>query len=173
MYVPVVTLSTESDNKLLQQLKPGFKRTIKWNKYRSEISNQTRNNSSNYLIDPTFTNVNRLLVLSLENEDDRTSYSKYYIPKIEIKDFNLLIDGKLFFGIPVKNKEEAYEAIIEMSNNNDYTTGNLLDYEYFSNHYRLIAIDLSKRIELENHNLKQINFIGRLEEKKKKRRNYF
>ena len=173
MYVPVVTLSTESEYKLLQQLKPGFKRTIKWNKYRSEISNQTRNNSSNYLIDPTFTNVNRLLVLSLENEDDITSYSKYYIPKIEIKDFNLLIDGKLFFGIPVKNKEEAYEAIIEMSNNNDYTTGNLLDYEYFSNHYRLIAIDLSKRIELENHNLKQINFIGRLEEKKKKRRNYF
>ena len=70
-----------------------------------------------------------------------------------------------FFEIPVKNKEEAYEAIIEMSKNNDYTTSNLLDYEYLSKHYRLIAIDLSKQIEIENPDLKQqINFIGRLEE---------
>ena len=66
--------------------------------------------------------------------------------------------------MPVKNKEEAYEKIIEISKNNDYTTGNLLDYEYFSKHYKLIAIDLSKQIELENRNLKQqINFIGKLE----------
>ena len=117
----------------------------------------------NYLIDPTFTNVNRLFVLSFENEEDRACFSKYYVPKIEIKDFNVLIDGKPFLEIPVKNKEEAYEQIIEMSKNNDDTTGNLLDYEYFSKHYRLIAIDLSKQIELENHRLKQqINFIGRL-----------
>ena len=71
----------------------------------------------------------------------------------------MLIDGKPFFEIPVKNKEEAYEAIIEMSKNNEYTTGNLLDYEYFKDHYQLIAIDLSKQIELENPDLKQINFI--------------
>ena len=77
----------------------------------------------------------------------------------------MLIDVKPFFEILVKNKEEAYEQIIEMSKNNDYTTGNLLDYEYFKDHYQLIAIDLSKQIELENFNLKQqINFIGRLEE---------
>ena len=76
----------------------------------------------------------------------------------------MFIDGKPFFEIPVKNKEEAYEAIIEMSKNNDYTTGNLLDYEYFKDHYRLIAIDLGKQIELENPDLKQINFTGRLEE---------
>ena len=66
---------------------------------------------------------------------------------------------------PIKNKEEAYEAIIEMSKNNDYTTGNLLDYEYFKDHYKLITIDLSKQTELENPDLKQqINFVGRLEE---------
>ena len=77
----------------------------------------------------------------------------------------MLIDGKPCFDIPVKNKEEAYEAIIEMSKNNDYTTGNLLDYEYSKDLYKLIAIDLSKQIELENPDLKQqINFIGRLEE---------
>ena len=77
----------------------------------------------------------------------------------------MLIDGKPFFEILVKNKEEAYKTIIEMRKNNDYTTGNLLDYEYFQEHSKLIAIDLSKQIELENPDLKQqINFTGRLEE---------
>ena len=151
---PVVTLSAENDNKLLELLKKGLKRTIKWNKYRSEMSNQTKNNNSNYLIDPTFTNVNRLFVLTFENEDDRTCFSKYFVPKVEIKDFNVLIDGKTFFEIPVKNKEEAYEAIIEITKNNNYTAGNLLDYEYFKGHYKLIAIDLSKKIELETPDLK-------------------
>ena len=68
-----------------------------------------------------------------------------------------MIDGKQFFEIPVKNKEESYEEIIEMSKNNDYTTGNLLDYEYFSNYYKLIAIYLSKHVELENSDLKKTN----------------
>ena len=96
LYVPVVTLSTEDDNNFLEQLKSGFKRTIKWNKYRSEMTNQTKTNHLNYLIDPTFTKVNRLFVLSFENEEDRTSFSKYYVPKVKIKDFNKLIDGKRF-----------------------------------------------------------------------------
>ena len=74
----------------------------------------------------------------------RDSFSYYYVPKVEIKDFNVLIDRKSFFDLPVKNEEEAYEKIIEMSNNNDYTTGNLLDFAYFKKHYKLIAIDLSK-----------------------------
>ena len=78
MYVPVVTLLAENDNKLLKQLKTGFKRTIKWNKYRSEMSNKTKITDLNYLIDPTFTNVNRLLVLSFENETDRTSFASMF-----------------------------------------------------------------------------------------------
>ena len=165
LYVPVITLSSENDNKLLEQLKAGFKRTITWNQYRSEMSNQTKNNNLIYLIDPTFTNVNRLFVLSYKNEEDRTSFSKYYIPEVELKDFIVLADGEPFFEIPAKRKVIAYEAIIEMSKNNDYTTGNLLDYEYFKDHYILIAIDLSKQIELKNLGLKQeISFIGRLEE---------
>ena len=131
MYVPLVTLSAQDDNKLLEQLKTGFKRTIKWNKCRSEMSNQNKTDNLNYLADPTFTKVNRLFVLSFENENDRTSYFKYYTPTIEIADFNVLIDGKSFFDVPVKNKEEAYEEITEMSRNNDYTTGNLLDYDNF------------------------------------------
>ena len=144
LYAPVVTLSTKDDNNFLEQLKSGFKRTIKWNKYRSEMTNQTKTNNLNYLIDPTFNKVNRLFVLSFENEEDRTSFSKYYVPKVEIKDFNVLIDGKSFFDVPVKNKQEAYAKIMSISKNNDYTTGNLLDYEYFLKHYNLIAIDFSK-----------------------------
>ena len=74
LYVPVVSSSTENDKKLLKQLRTGFKRTIKWNKYRSEMTNQTKNNNLNYLIDPTFTKNNMLFVLSFENEYDRTSF---------------------------------------------------------------------------------------------------
>ena len=74
LYVPVVTLSTKDDNNFLEQLKSGFKRTIKWSKYRSEMTNQTKTNHLNHLIDPTFTKVNRLFVLSFENEEDRTSF---------------------------------------------------------------------------------------------------
>ena len=150
--------------RLLEQLRTGFKRTIKWNKYRSEMTNQTKNNYLNYLTDPTFTKVIRLFVLSFENENDRTSFSQHYVTNVQIKDFNVLIDGKSFFDIPKKNNEEAYKQIIEMGRNNDHTTGNLLDYEYFSKHYKLIAIDLSKQFELENSDLKQkINFVGSLD----------
>ena len=113
LYVPVVTLSTKDDNNFLDQLKSGFKKTIKWNKYRSEMTNQTKTNHLNYLIDPTFTKVNRLFVLLFENEEDRTSFSKYYVQKVEINDFNVLVDGKRFFGMSVKNKEEAYEKNYE------------------------------------------------------------
>ena len=76
LYVPVVTFSTENDETLLEQLRTGFKRTIKWNKYWSEMTNQTQNNNLNYLINPTFTKINRLFVLSFENEHDRRSFSK-------------------------------------------------------------------------------------------------
>ena len=163
LYVPVVTLSKENDIKLLEQLKSGFKKTIKWNKYRSQMTIQPQNNNLNYLIDPTFTNVNRLFVLSFTRNnagDNRDSFSHYYVPNVEIKDFNVLIDGKSFFDLPVKNEEEAYEKIIEMSNNNDYTTGNLLDFAYFKENYRLIAIDLSKQTKLKDP--QQISFTGKI-----------
>ena len=165
LFVPVVTLSAENDNKLLEQLKSGFRITIKWNKYLSQMYNQNKNNNLNYLIDPTFSNVNRLFVLSFENEEDITSYYKYYMPTVEIKDYNILIDGNAFFELPIKDIEETYEKIIQITDNSGfYTKGNLLDYEYFKEHYKLIAIDSSKQIELENKDIKQqINFIVNLE----------
>ena len=157
LYVSVVTLSAENDSKLLQQLKSGFRRTIKWNKCMSQMSNQNKNNNLNYLIDTTFSNVNRLFVLS--------SYYKYYVSSVEIKDYNVLIDGNAFFELPIKNIEETYEKIIRITGHcGYYTRGNLLDYEYFKEHYKLIAIDLSKQIELQNKDIKQqINFIGNLD----------
>ena len=87
------------------------------------MNSQTKNNKLNCLIDPAFTKVNKLFVLSFENENNRTFFSKYYVPSVQIKDFHVLIDGKSFFDIPIKNGENTYEQIIEMRRNNDYTTG--------------------------------------------------
>ena len=161
-------MSKENDIKLLEKLKLGFKKTIKWNKHRSQMTIQNNNNNLNYLIDPTFTNVNRLFVLSFERieennvkKDYRDSFSHYYVPKVQIKDFNVLIDGKRFFDLPVKNEEEPYEKIIDMYNNNDYTTGNLLDFSYYKENCRPIATDLSKQTKLKDP--QQINFIGKIE----------
>ena len=92
----------------------GFKRTISWNKYKSEITTQPKNNNLDYLIDPTFRNINRLFVLLFKTgDDDPTRYSsdEYYMPLVEIKDFNILIDNKLIFDQAVKNKQEAYENL--------------------------------------------------------------
>ena len=146
-------MSKENETKLLEQLKSGFKKTIKWNKYRSQMTVQPQNNNLNYLIDPKFINVNRLFVLSFARNaegDNRDSFLHYYVPNAEIKDFNVLNHRKSFFDLPVKSKEEAYEKIIDMSWNNDYTTGNLLDFAYFKENYQLIATDLSKQTNLKN-----------------------
>ena len=125
---------------------------------------QPQNNNLNYLIDPAFTNVNRLFALPFSRSDIRdyrNSFSHYYVPDAEIKGCNVLIDGKSFFDLPLKNKEEAYEKIMDMSNNNDYATGSLLDFTYFKKHYKLIATDLSKQTKLKDP--QQISFIGKLE----------
>ena len=120
------------------------------------MSNQNKSNNLSYLIDTTFRNVNRLFILSFENEDDRTSYYEYYVPSVEIQDYNVLIDGNAFFELPIKNIEENYEKIIQITDHSGYyTRGNLLDYEYLKEHYKLIAIDLSQQIELENKDIKQ------------------
>ena len=165
LYIPVVTLSKDDEIKLLTNSKSGFKREIIWNKYRSHMTMEAINNL-NILIDPTFTNVNRLFVLANQNVDDRQSYDEFYLPKVMIKDYNVIIDKLAFFDLPIKTEEEAHEKIIDISRNNEYTTGNLLDYDYFKKYYKLIAIELSKQqVLLENEDLiQQINFIGKLEE---------
>ena len=86
-------------------------------------------------------------------------YPHYYVPNARIKNFNVLIDGKSFFDLPVKNEEETYGKIIEMSNNNNYATGNLLDFAYSKKNYRLIATDLGKQTKLKDP--QQISFIDK------------
>ena len=108
---------------------------------------QPNNNNLDYLIDPTFRNINRFFVLLFKNGNNdcaRYSFDKYYMLLVEIKDFNALIDNKPFFDQPVKNKQEAYEKLIEMSRNDDYTTGNLLDYLYHQKYCKINSIDLSR-----------------------------
>ena len=166
LYVTAVTLSKDDEIKSLANLKSGFKREIIWNKYRSEMTTEAVNNNLNILIDPAFTNVNRLFVLAYQNADDRQSFSQFYLPNVMVKDYNVIIDKLAFFDLPIKTEEEAYEKIIDVTRNNEYTTGNLLDCDYFKKYYKLIAIDLSKQQVLqENEDLiQQINFIGKLEE---------
>ena len=161
-YVPIVTLLAEYQNQLYKDLKTGISIDFTWIRYRSQMINQTATINLNFLIDPTFHNVNRLFVLAFPNEEDRRSFSKYYTPTVEIKDYNIIIDGEPFYEIPIKNKEETYKAIIELIRNDLLRTGNQFNFDYFSEHYKLIDIDLSKqKSDLKNQ---QINFIGRLEE---------
>ena len=130
------------------------------------MTTEAINNNLNILIDPTFTNVNRLFFLAYRTADDRQSFSQFYLPRVMVKDGNVIIDKLSFFSMPLKTEEEAYEKVIDISRNNEYTTGNLLDYDYFKKRYKLITIDLSKQQELqENEDLiQQISFIGRLAE---------
>ena len=130
LYFPVVTLSI-NDN---INVKEGFKRTISWYKYRFEITTESKINNLDYLIDPAFRNINRLFVLPFKNGDNdptRNYFDEYYMPLVEIKGFNALIENKPFFDQPVKNRQQTYEKLMEMSRNKYYTTGNVLYYLYY------------------------------------------
>ena len=133
LYVPVVTLSTQENTKFLQQLKSGFKRVINWNKYLSKPELLAQNPNLNHSVEPRFQGVNRLFVLAFENDDDRTIDEKNYLPTVEIKDYNIMINGEHFFDQPIKNNKVTYENIrkIAIGQGDDYTTGCLLDYPYF------------------------------------------
>ena len=165
LYVSLVTFPINDNIKFLENIKQGFKRTISWSKYRSEIITHAKNNNLDYLIDPTFTNINRLFGLSFKNgnyDPTRNYFDEYYMPLVEIKYFNALIDNKPFFDQLVKSKQEAYEKLVKMSINNDYTTGNLLGYLYHQKYYKLIGIDLSRQTN--TRILQQINFTEKLDE---------
>ena len=167
LYVPVVTLSTQETTKLLQQLKSGFKRVINWNKYLSKAELLAQNPNLNHLVEPSFQGVNRLFVLAFENDEDRTSHNDYYLPNVEIKDYNIMINGENFFDQPIKNNKVPYENIrkIAASQGDDYTTGCLLDYSYFVDTYKMIAVDLSKQqtLDADPRAIQQIYFTANLD----------
>ena len=111
LYTPILTLSTKDNAKLLQQSKSGFKRTINWNKYYSEISIERRNLYLDFLIDPRFQGVNTLFVLSFENNAHRTRQTGYFLPKVQIKVYNATIHGQGFFNQPIKDDVRTYDNI--------------------------------------------------------------
>ena len=111
LYVPVVTLSSQDNAKLLQQLKSGFKRKIDWNESESDPKTFAQNKYLNHLINSSFQGVNRFFVLSFENENGRTSHSAYCLPKVEIKDYNVMIDGRIFLYQPINSMIKTYENI--------------------------------------------------------------
>ena len=152
LYVPVVTLSTQDNAKLLPQLKSSFKRIINWNKYLAKPKLLRQNPNLNHLVEPSFQGINKLFVLAFENDVQRTSSKRYYLP---------LSDQ------PIKNNKVTYENIrkIATGQGDDYTTGCLLDYTYFKKYYKMIAIDLSKQqaLDADPKAIQQINFIANLD----------
>ena len=170
LYVSLVTLSTEDDIKPLQQLESGFKRKINWNEYLPKRTNHARNRYLDFLIDPSFQGVNRPFVLSFKHDDDWENHKQHCLPTVEVKDYNVMIDGRSFFDQPIKNDLKTYDNIrkIEIGQSDDYTTGCLLDYPYFKKHYKSIAIDLSKQqnVDADPKAIQQINFTGNLDRAK-------
>ena len=129
LYDSVLTLSTQENIKPLKQLQSGFKRTINWNKCLAKTRNQARNRYLDFLIDPSFQRVNRIFVWSFEDDDSRESHKQYYLPALEIKDYNVMIDGRYFFDQPIKSDLKTYDNIrkIATGQGDDYTTGCLLE----------------------------------------------
>ena len=162
-----MTLSTQENTKLLQQLKSGFKRVINWNKYLSKPELLAQNPNLNYLVKPSFQGVNRLFVLAFENDVRRILHTVYYLPNVEIKDYNIMINGENVFDQPIKNNKVTYENIrkIATGQGDDYTTGCLLDYSYFADTYKMIALDLSKEqaLNADPRAIQQINFTANLD----------
>ena len=167
LYVLVVTLSTQGNTKFLQQLKSGFKRVINWNKYLSKSELLAQNPNLNHLVEPSFQGINRLFVLAFENHNYRTSDKRYYLPTVELKDYNIVINGENFFDQPIKNNKITYDNIrkIATGQGDDYTTGCLLDYPYFKDTYKMIAVDLSKQqaLDADPRAIQQINFTANLD----------
>ena len=167
LYVPVVTLSTQENTKFFQQLKSSFKRVINWNKCLSKPELLAQNPNLNHLVEPSFQGENRLFVLAFENDDDTIIDDEYYLPTVEIKDYNIVINGENVFDQPIKNNKITYDNIrkIATGQGDDYTTGCLLDYSYFADTYIMIEVDLSKQqaLDADPRAIQQINFTANLD----------
>ena len=189
LYVPVVTLNTEDNNKLNQLLDSEFKRTVYWNEYNSKIETiaQAHNDTSyrRTLLDVAVPGVNRLVVIGFNDNDalqagnenickntlvnkvERNSYTKYFLPRVDIKDYNVLIDGRNFYDQNIFDDFKKYEELrkVMTGRGEDYTTGSLLDYDYWKNNYKLICCDLSKQKVLDSNPKanQQIEFVYKLD----------
>ena len=148
LYVPVVTLSKEDNKDFIEQQNKGFQRSIYWNEYKTkELTENADANVFKYInLDPSFQGVNRLFVMAYSRVDGhatRNGQKKYYLPRIDLNKYNVIIDGRNFY--------EKYRELkkVMIGKGEDYTTGSLLDYNYFKEHYKLVAVDISKQKELD------------------------
>ena len=174
LYVPVVTLSTKDNVNLAKQLNEGFKRSVYWNEYRSKIETKTDDNKNVTIfpLDASFEWVNRLSVFAFNNTNnnahkvEKDSHRKYFSQRVDISNYNVLIDGRNFYDQPINDQIKKYDEIRKIATGkvDDYTTGCLLDYQYFKEHYQLIAVDLSKQkgLDADPRAIQQIEFYGML-----------
>ena len=156
MYVPVVTLSKEDNKDFIEQQNKGFQRSIYWNEYKTkEINENADDNVFKYInLDPSFKGVNKLFVMEYSranNQPTRNGQQKYYLPRIDLEKYNVIIDGRNFYDNPIESDIEKYRELkkVMIGKGEDYTTGSLLDFNYFDKHYKLVAVDLSKQKELD------------------------
>ena len=158
LYVPIATLSTKDNVNLTEQLNEGFKRSVYWNECKSKIETKEAdaNNLKRFLLDASFQGVDRLIVVAFDNTNngnnkvERDSHKKYFLQRVNITSYNVLIDDRNFYDQPINDQIKKYNEIrkIITGKRDDYTNGCLLDYQYFKDHYQLIAVDLFKQKEL-------------------------
>ena len=175
--VPIVTLSIEENSKLSKLLSEGFKRSIYWNECKVtpnkivEISDVNQEKYIRELLDSSCQGVKRLFVLAYDNTAGNNqvpvdSYKKYFLPRVEIKNYNIEIDGRSFYDQRINDSVRQYDEIRKVSTGqgDDYTTGCLLDFAYFENNYRLIAADLSnpKALDADSRAIQEIIFSGKI-----------
>ena len=156
MCVPVVTMSKEDNKDFIEQQNKGFQRSIYWNEYKTkEINENADANVFKYInLDPSFQGVNRLFVMAYNRangQPTRNGQQKYYLPRIDLENYNVIIDGRNFYDNPIESDIEKYRELknVMIGKGEDYTTGPLFDSNYFNKHYKLVTVDLSKQKELD------------------------
>ena len=156
LHVPVVILSKKDNKDLIEQQNKGLQGSIYWNEYKTkEINEDADANVFKYInLDPSFQGVNRLFVMAyskVDGQPTRNGQRKYYLPRISLNKYNIIIDGRNFYDNPIESDIEKFRELrkVMIGKGEDYTTGSLLDYNYFDKHYRLVAVDLSKQKELD------------------------
>ena len=173
LLVPIGTLSTKDSVNLTKQLNEGFKRSVYWNSYETKPAKVIEQGKNIYeLLNASFQGVKRLFVLAYfiaagNNADQEAGIKnnkKYFLPRGEIKNYNVLIDGRNFYDQPINYIIKQYDEIRKVStgHGDDYTTGCLLNYAYFKDNYRLTAVDLIKQkaLDVDPRAIQQILFQG-------------
>ena len=172
LHVPIVTLSTKDSANLTKQLNKGLERSAYWNSYEIKPAQVIEKGKSIYeLLSASFQGVKRLFVLAYfivadaaNNEAGIKDNKKYFLPRGEINNYNVLIDGRNFYDQPINDLIKQYDEVRKVSTGqgDDYTKGCLLDYAYFKDNYRLIAVDLSKQkaLDADPRAIQQIVFQG-------------